>query len=56
MIIEPDGLFEHRFSANSTIKLKWDATLATAADNNLQIHTNNMLYSDAVGCGKIQLV
>jgi hypothetical protein len=56
MIIEPDGLFEHRFSANATIKLKWDATLATAANNNLQIHTNYMLHFEAVGCGKIQLV
>jgi hypothetical protein len=56
MIIEPDGLFEHRFSANASLKLKWDDNLATAADNNLQVHINNLLYSEAVGCGKIQLV
>jgi len=56
MIIEPDGLFEHRFSANASLQLKWDAALVTAADNKLQIHTNNVLYSEAVGCGKIQLV
>jgi hypothetical protein len=56
MIIEPDGLFEHIFSANSSLKLKWDDTLATAVDNNLQIHTNYMLYSENFGCGKIQLI
>ena len=56
MIIEPVGLFERRFSENDSLKLKWNDTLATAADNQLQIHTNNMLYSEAVGCGKIQLV
>jgi hypothetical protein len=56
MIFEPDSLFEHRFSANASLKLKWDVNLATAADNNLQIHTNNVLYPEAVGCSKIQLV